>query len=708
MARRRPRVVLALLVVFALPALASATDFYVSPAGNPSGDGSIGNPWDLQTALNQPSAVQPGDTVWLRAGTYVGTFTSNLTGTSAFPIKVRQYPGERATLDLYATTTLAVAMDTSTTSCTLAAGIFVAGTTIRIDSEQINLWVRTGSNTYTVTRGWNGTPISSHSAGAPVVTNTTGLTIHGAYTWFMDFELMSSSGQRTNPNPNSIPPDTLGLGIDVYGPGTKVINMIIHDTAQGIGFWQQATNAEVYGNLIYYNGWDAPDRGHGHGIYVQNQIPSVKDIADNILLDGFAVGIHAYTEGGYLDNIKLQGNTLFNNGALSLITGFTDNILVGGINRPANNPTWISNYTYTPFLAGGNNNLGYMAGCTNAGVTGNYFAAADALTIFNCTGLSMTGNTFYGSISGFTDSEYPNNTYYSTRPTGVQVFLRPNTYEAGRANVTIYNWDLLSTVRVDLSGILYLGSTYEIRNAQDFFAAPALSGIYDGNPVITIPMTGLTIAIPVGWTAPPPTGPEFNAFMLITTTLGPYNFYDVPPSSPYYPFVYLIAKNGITAGCGTGYFCPNDPVTRAQMAVFLLRGEHGSAYAPPACTPPGAFGDVPCPSGFAVNWIEQLHNEGITGGCGGGNYCPNDAATRAQMAVFLLKSEHGSSYVPPACTPPGIFSDVACPGAFAVDWIEQLYREGITGGCGGGNYCPNASITRAQMAVFLVRTFQLQ
>ncbi len=79
---------------------AAAADFYVSPTASASGTGSIGNPWKLQTALNHPSAVKPGDTIWLRGGTYTGApFTSNLNGTSASPIIVRQYPGERATID---------------------------------------------------------------------------------------------------------------------------------------------------------------------------------------------------------------------------------------------------------------------------------------------------------------------------------------------------------------------------------------------------------------------------------------------------------------------------------------------------------------------------------------------------------------------------------------------------------------------------------
>ena len=51
------------------------------------------------------------------------------------------------------------------------------------------------------------------------------------------------------------------------------------------------------------------------------------------------------------------------------------------------------------------------------------------------------------------------------------------------------------------------------------------------------------------------------------------------------------------------------------------------------------------------------------------------------------------------------FLDVPCPSPFA-DWIEQLAAESITGGCGGGNYCPAQSVRRDQMAAFLFNTFQ--
>jgi hypothetical protein len=180
------------------------------------------------------------------------------------------------------------------------------------------------------------------------------------------------------------------------------------------------------------------------------------------------------------------------------------------------------------------------------------------------------------------------------------------------------------------------------------------------------------------------------------------SFPDVPSFDPYYPYVENLFHHEVTAGCGILGFCPTSPVNREQMAVFLLKAEHGASYVPPPCT--GIFEDVQCGTNYA-EWIEQLSAEGITGGCGGDFYCPTAWVTRAQMAVFLLKTEHGPTWAPPPCS--GVFADVPCPGGFAVDYVEALAGEAITVGCGGGNYCPDSSVTRAQMAVFLVRTFGL-
>jgi len=115
-------------------------------------------------------------------------------------------------------------------------------------------------------------------------------------------------------------------------------------------------------------------------------------------------------------------------------------------------------------------------------------------------------------------------------------------------------------------------------------------------------------------------------------------FEDVPcPGGPYVDWVNDIATLGITAGCGGENFCPLAPVTRAQMAVFLLKGTHVPGYAPPACTST-VFTDVPCPDGPYVDWINELAAEGLTSGCGGGFFCPTAVVSRAQMASFLVRT----------------------------------------------------------------------
>jgi hypothetical protein len=141
------------------------------------------------------------------------------------------------------------------------------------------------------------------------------------------------------------------------------------------------------------------------------------------------------------------------------------------------------------------------------------------------------------------------------------------------------------------------------------------------------------------------------------------------------------------------------------MAVFLERGIHGSTYTPPAVGASSGFNDVPS-NYWAAAWIKQLAADGITGGCGGGNYCPGYPVTRAQMAVFLLRAKYGASYIPPAVGASTGFNDVPA-NYWAAAWIKQLAAEGITSGCGAGIYCPETPVTRAQMAVFLVRTFNL-
>lgn len=190
-----------------------------------------------------------------------------------------------------------------------------------------------------------------------------------------------------------------------------------------------------------------------------------------------------------------------------------------------------------------------------------------------------------------------------------------------------------------------------------------------------------------------------------STPINTVTFEDVPRTHWAWLYVEHLYHAGLTGGCSSDpmLFCPNMAVTRAQVAVFLLRGVHGATYTPPAASGT-KFDDVPADH-WAAPWIEQLANEGMTGGCGNGNYCPDSHVTRDQAAVFLLRAKHGASFAPPAASGT-LFADVAS-NHWAAAWIEQLAHEGITSGCGNGNYCPAAVVTRAQMAVFLVKALIL-
>ncbi|MCP5419422.1 MAG: S-layer homology domain-containing protein [Gammaproteobacteria bacterium] len=178
-------------------------------------------------------------------------------------------------------------------------------------------------------------------------------------------------------------------------------------------------------------------------------------------------------------------------------------------------------------------------------------------------------------------------------------------------------------------------------------------------------------------------------------------FLDVPESYWAWAAIEALVSHSITSGCGNGFYCPKDNVTRAQMAVFLLKSIYGGAFSPPPASGT-VFNDVPA-TAFAAAWIEKLAADGITSGCNSVNYCPNKFVTRSQMAVLLLRAKYGASYSPPPASGT-VFNDVHAT-TFAASWIEKLAADGITVGCGRGNFCPNVPLDRASIAVFLVRAF---
>jgi hypothetical protein len=180
------------------------------------------------------------------------------------------------------------------------------------------------------------------------------------------------------------------------------------------------------------------------------------------------------------------------------------------------------------------------------------------------------------------------------------------------------------------------------------------------------------------------------------------SFTDVPTASPFYPFIETLLHKGVTGGCGGTNYCPSATTPRDQMSVFVLVAKEGAGYTPPACGTP-VFGDVPASNPFC-KYVEELARRGVVSGCGGGKFCPTSAVTRDQMAIFVLRTLD-PALNPPACGTP-MFADVPASNPFC-KWVEELARRGVVSGCGAGNYCPTAAVTREQMGVFISATFGL-
>lgn len=181
------------------------------------------------------------------------------------------------------------------------------------------------------------------------------------------------------------------------------------------------------------------------------------------------------------------------------------------------------------------------------------------------------------------------------------------------------------------------------------------------------------------------------------------NFLDVPVGSLFYNEVGKLSARGVTLGCGNGNYCPNDPVTREQMAALIMRAK-GEFNPPMPFTQ--RFNDVPASNQF-YNFIDRLAALNITVGCSTTPplYCPADSVLREQMAAFILR---GLGEFSPPTPLTQRFNDVPSSNQF-YNFIDRMAVLNITLGCSVSPplYCPGSAVTRAEMAAFLVRAFNL-
>jgi hypothetical protein len=257
-----------------------------------------------------------------------------------------------------------------------------------------------------------------------------------------------------------------------------------------------------------------------------------------------------------------------------------------------------------------------------------------------------------------------------------------------------------------IEGTWKAGSPGSLTARMDNWSVPGVDSISNSSSTIDTTRMGTVSGIDSGTSG----FVKFDDFASFRTDsqIGPVSvFSDIATNNMFWPEIHALYGSGVTGGCGGGNYCDTSAVTRGQMAAFILRSENLAScfYSPPAGPGTPTFGDVPVGYIF-YDLIEEFYAQGFTGGCGGGNYCPDRSVTRAEMAVFLLRGKYGAGYVPTACSGDSGFADVPDSNLYC-PWIRQLALDGITGGCGGGNYCPDAPVTRGSMAAFLQRTYGL-
>ena len=179
-------------------------------------------------------------------------------------------------------------------------------------------------------------------------------------------------------------------------------------------------------------------------------------------------------------------------------------------------------------------------------------------------------------------------------------------------------------------------------------------------------------------------------------------FSDVPAGYWAEGYITAIYNAGITRGCAQDdpdtpenerRYCPEDSVTRGQMAAFIIRAKYGEAF---SYTTTPYFTDVPSTHTF-FKYVQKLKDDGIT--VVSGTYGVDSYVTRGQMAAFIIRAKFGENFT---YTTTPYFSDVPSTHNF-FKYVQKMKDEGIT--TVTGTYNVDSVVTRAQMAAFLARAF---
>jgi uncharacterized protein YjdB len=460
--------------------------WYASPAGTSAGAGNIASPWDLPTALNGGGGkVQPGDTIWLRGGTYVGTFTSNLSGTAAAPIVVRQFLGERAIID--------------------------GGSSLQ------DTWV--GSGTYTYFWGFEVTNSDPNRSGSGSFARADQVTNYGAHNKYINLIVHDGGvGYYTG---------TAYPDVEIYGSIVYNIGYQGTDRGHGHAFYLKNDVGPVLArDNVLFN-----EFGYGFHVYTNSGSGLLNNIhlVGNVSFNSGTLSNNSTSANlGILGQPAADGIVVQDNFSYYSPTAAGTGLQLG--------PGGLMNGALTAtgnYVVGGNPAV-FFGDWSTASFTGNTVAGPGAVVSYDLattTGITWGTNLYYrdpaAAAWGFANTSYgfaawqtasrlgATDQAQAAAPSATQVFVRPNAYEAGRAHIIVYNWSRQGSVAVDVSAVLKPGDRYEVRNVQDLFGVPVASGTYQGGSIV-LPLAGIAPPVPVGLASSPAptTGPDFNVFLV--------------------------------------------------------------------------------------------------------------------------------------------------------------------------------------------------
>jgi len=380
--------------------------WYAGPGGTSGNPGTVDAPWDLASTLAGGQDVRPGDTIYLLEGTY------------------RRRPNELFEVRLQGTAESPIQVRP------------IAGQRVIIDG---------------------GLSILAPSANV----------------WIRDVEILLSEALPSKRGSADFDPADLKRltgGLHMRGGADcKYINLIIHHCSQGVSCWKGETNPEIYGCILYGNGWSSADQGRGHCIYTQND-RGVITISNCITTcpyeSGYAVRI-CEVEQTSMSNLLLTENICYDKGPL----------VVGGI-RPNEGLLIHRNVLYGIDMQIGRN-APYNQDCE---VVGNVIVNGELET------------TRFRKV--IRDDNFILPPSREDRPVRNKYVLLPNQYDRNRAHLAVFSWDDASEVEIETGRCMDEGDMAELLDPEDPY----------GNAVAKVVCRDEKIHVPVR--------AEFSVFVL--------------------------------------------------------------------------------------------------------------------------------------------------------------------------------------------------